>query len=45
MGGHAYSLLSTTKINSGERLIQIRNPFGSFEWNGDWSDKSSKWTP
>ena len=27
-----------------ERLIQIRNPWGKKEWQGDWSDKSLKWT-
>lgn len=27
-----------------DQIIQIRNPQGKFEWNGDWSDKSSKWT-
>jgi len=28
-----------------ERIIQMRNPWGTGEWKGDWSDKSSKWTP
>lgn len=24
--------------------MQIRNPWGSFEWDGDWSDHSPLWT-
>jgi calpain-15 len=28
----------------GNKLINIRNPWGQFEWEGDWSDKSEKWT-
>lgn len=27
----------------GNRLINIRNPWGSFEWSGDWADRSSRW--
>eukprot|EP00299_Pterocystis_sp_00344_P019612 c9706_g3_i1.p1 GENE.c9706_g3_i1~~c9706_g3_i1.p1 ORF type:complete len:477 (-),score=94.08 c9706_g3_i1:47-1477(-) len=40
--GHAYSLLQVKEVD-GFRLIQLRNPWGSFEWNGDWSDTSDKW--
>jgi calpain-15 len=25
--------------------VNIRNPWGSFEWDGDWSDRSPLWTP
>mmetsp|Transcript_40684 Transcript_40684/g.53368 ORF Transcript_40684/g.53368 Transcript_40684/m.53368 type:complete len:345 (-) Transcript_40684:115-1149(-) len=45
---HAYSLIAAKviKLENGqqERLIQIRNPWGKKEWQGDWSDKSPKWT-
>jgi calpain-15 len=42
--GHAYSILDLA-IFKGEKLIQLRNPWGSMEWTGPWSDKSPKWTP
>ena len=32
-------------MTQSKKLIELRNPWGSFEWNGDFSDKSSKWTP
>jgi calpain-15 len=46
---HSYGLLKVCEINneSGERirLCLLRNPWGDFEWNGDWSDTSDLWTP
>jgi len=40
--GHAYSVVQVKKAG-GYRLLQLRNPWGFFEWTGDWSDKSEKW--
>jgi len=25
------------------KMVQLRNPWGKGEWEGDWSDKSTKW--
>ena len=40
---HAYTVLGIYEIN-GEKVIRLRNPWGSGEFNGEWSDYSSKWT-
>ena len=47
VSGHAYSILDAREVNTilgKERLLQIRNPWGKFEWKGDWGDSSDKWT-
>lgn len=41
---HAYSVLEARTIPDGTRLLKVRNPWGSTEWEGDWSDRSKKWT-
>lgn len=41
--GHAYSIISAKEYKN-IRLLCIRNPWGQFEWGGDWSDNDSKWT-
>ncbi|XP_075541676.1 calpain-A-like isoform X2 [Dermacentor variabilis] len=43
---HEYSVTGATQVpveGREERLIRIRNPWGSGEWRGAWSDKSKKW--
>ena len=45
--GHAYTVLGVLEIDGGkgpEKVIKLRNPWGNFEFSGDWSDYSSKWT-
>ena len=47
--GHAYSVTNTATVKGSDgqtyNLVQVRNPWGSGEWNGDWSDTSELWTP
>ena len=43
IGGHAYSVIQVREAYS-QRLLNIRNPWGNFEWDGAWSDKSPLWT-
>lgn len=43
-GPHAYSILEARTIPGGIRLLKVRNPWGMTEWDGDWSDRSKKWT-
>jgi hypothetical protein len=40
--GHAYSVL-TVQEAGGFKMLRLRNPWGKFEWNGDWCDGSPLW--
>ena len=45
--GHAYTVLGVHELQGPrgkEKVVRLRNPWGNGEWNGDWSDSSSKWT-
>ncbi|OMJ79270.1 hypothetical protein SteCoe_20738 [Stentor coeruleus] len=44
MPGYSYTILQLRETRN-EYLINIRNPWGYFEWEGDWSNKSPLWTP
>lgn len=41
--GHAYTVIIIKEIK-GNLLLNLRNPWGHFEWNGDWGDNSPLWT-
>ena len=40
--GHAYTLIGAHDVD-GKKLVQLRNPWGQFEWKGEWSDGDAKW--
>ncbi len=42
--GHTYSIVQVKEVYS-HKLINIRNLWGFFEWDGAWSRKSAFWTP
>ena len=41
--GHAYGIRKLY-MDSKYKLIQLQNPWGRGEWEGDWSDDSPLWT-
>lgn len=46
---HAYTISEIIELKTSTegivKLIKMRNPWGHTEWDGEWSDSSSKWTP
>jgi hypothetical protein len=47
VSNYSYTVVGTYKVDSSKgstKLIKIRNPWGNFEWKGDWSDSSRLWT-
>lgn len=49
VSGHAYALLDAREVIDSQgrqdQIIQMRNPWGRFEWVGEWGDESPLWTP
>lgn len=48
VGAHAYAVIQTAEVQTKTgkvKLVELRNPWSSLEWKGDWSDHSDKWTP
>lgn len=45
VGGHAYSIVKVVEAK-GHQLVCCRNPWGSGEWTGKWSDENAEgeWT-
>lgn len=45
---HAYSILDALVLTKDgkpyQKLIKMRNPWGTESYNGDWSDDSNLWT-
>ena len=40
---HAYTVLRAKEYN-GKRFVVVRNPWGTGEWKGRWSDGAKEWT-
>ena len=48
VGQHSYGLIAVAEVTDQKgkqvKLVQLRNPWGNFEWMGDWGDTSKCWT-
>ena len=40
---HSYVILETLELETGERLVKLRNPWGVDEYQGAWNDSDAKW--
>ena len=40
---HCYAILAVKSVGS-YKLLKLRNPWGHYEWKGNWSDESLLWT-
>ncbi|CAG9328628.1 unnamed protein product [Blepharisma stoltei] len=48
VGAHAYAIIQSAEVETADgkvKLVELRNPWSTLEWKGDWSDHSDKWTP
>ena len=41
---HSYVILTTKQLDSGERLILLRNPWGTDMYRHEYADSSGEWT-
>ena len=41
---HAYTVVGVKQLSTGDKLVQVRNPWGIESYKGPWSDKDSRWT-
>lgn len=45
---HSYGIISAATVTDSAgnecNICKLRNPWGNFEWSGDWGDESDKWT-
>ena len=44
VSNQCYAILAAKTVGAA-KLLKLRNPWGHFEWKGDWSDASPLWTP
>ena len=43
MKNQSYTIIKAKEFK-GSRFVRLRNPWGGYEWKGDYSDDSDKWT-
>ena len=45
VAGHAYTLIKVAEDKQRNKMIlKMRNPWGSFEWNGEYAEDANTWT-